>query len=58
MRYWLIIAIATFTFGASAQSKIVGKVTDENNQALFGVTVMYKQDVTIGAYTDENGNYL
>lgn len=58
MKYWLIMFFTTISICVSAQSKIVGKVTDENNQALYGVTVMYKQDVTIGAHTDENGNYL
>lgn len=42
----------------SQNAKIVGKVTGDNNEPLFGATVMYRQDVTIGAYTDENGNYL
>ncbi|MEZ4889268.1 MAG: carboxypeptidase-like regulatory domain-containing protein [Crocinitomicaceae bacterium] len=41
-----------------AQSaKVVGKVTDQDNKPIFGATVIYKQDVTLGAYHEE-GNYL
>jgi outer membrane receptor protein involved in Fe transport len=57
-----LILIVTFTALSSilmAQStKIVGKVIDDDNKPIFGATVIYKQDVTIGAYTDDNGNYV
>lgn len=59
MKYLLVSVFAAFSFLASSQTaKIVGKVTDESDQPLFGVAVIYRQDVTIGAHTDENGNYL
>lgn len=40
------------------KSKIVGKVVDEQKEPVFGASVIYKKDVTLGANTDENGNYL
>lgn len=40
------------------EAKIVGKITDSENQPIYGATVIYRKDITIGAYTDENGNYL
>src|SRR5690554_6718536 len=52
------IFILSYCFAFSQNAKVVGKVTDDNNNPLFGATVMYKKDVTIGAYSDENGNYL
>jgi len=52
------IFILSYCFAFSQNAKVVGKVTDDNNKPLFGATVMYKKDVTIGAYSDENGNYL
>ncbi len=39
-------------------AKIVGKITDQDNDPIFGASVIYRQDVTLGANTDENGNYL
>lgn len=42
----------------SQTAKIVGKITDQDNDPIFGAAVIYRQDVTLGANTDENGNYL
>lgn len=57
----IILLIAVF-FSAPllfAQNvKVVGKVTDEDNKPVFGASVIYRKDVTVGANTDENGNYL
>lgn len=55
----LLSILFLLSFQASSQSsKIVGKVVDEKNAPVFGASVIYKKDVTIGANTDENGNYL
>lgn len=59
MKYFLLFSFSAVSFLLSAQAaKVVGKITDEENQPLFGVAVIYRQDVTIGAHSDENGNYL
>lgn len=59
MKYFLLFSFSAVSFFLSAQAaKVVGKITDEENQPLFGVAVIYRQDVTIGAHSDENGNYL
>lgn len=59
MRYLLLISFSVFSSLVFSQTaKIVGKVTDHENEPIYGATVIYKQDVTIGAHTDENGNYL
>jgi outer membrane receptor protein involved in Fe transport len=59
MKSFLLFSFTTISFLLSAQTaKVVGKVTDEENNPLFGVAVIYRQDVTIGAHSDENGNYL
>ncbi|MFN5785503.1 MAG: carboxypeptidase-like regulatory domain-containing protein, partial [Flavobacteriia bacterium] len=38
--------------------KVVGKVRDSKGEPLIGASVIYKKDITIGATTDENGNYM
>ncbi|MCO5259832.1 MAG: TonB-dependent receptor [Crocinitomicaceae bacterium] len=48
--------IATNSFAQNA--KIVGKVTDNENKPIYGATVLYRKDITLGAHTDEDGNYL
>lgn len=45
-------------FGFSQTAKVVGKVIDEDKKPVFGASVIYKKDVTRGANTDENGNYM
>ncbi len=60
MRNYLFIASILF-FSANVlgqNSKIVGKVTDEKKEPIYGASVIYKRDITVGANTDENGNYL
>lgn len=52
----LFILVSTTLFSQTA--KVVGKVTDQDNTPLFGATVIYKKDVTIGAYTNDDGNYM
>lgn len=51
-----LLLVSTSVFGQTA--KIVGKVTDNKKDPIFGASVIYKKDITIGANTDENGNYL
>ncbi|MEX2483972.1 MAG: TonB-dependent receptor [Brumimicrobium sp.] len=50
-----IIAISQFL--SAQEGTLIGKVTDENNEALIGASVIYRGDVTIGASTDTEGNY-
>ncbi len=52
----LFLLFSLTSFGQKA--KIVGKIIDEENNPIFGATILYKKDVSIGAYSDENGNYL
>ena len=40
-----------------AQGTLRGKITDENGEALIGVSVFLKEDASIGAPTDLDGNY-
>lgn len=53
---FLLLSFTTISF--SQKSKVVGKVTDELNQPIFGASIIFKKDITLGAITDENGNYL
>lgn len=52
------IFVISYCFVFSQNSKVVGKITDDNGEPLFGATVIYKKDVTVGAHSDINGNYL
>ena len=54
--FTIFIVVSSTLFSQNA--KIVGKVTDQNKKPLFGVAVIYKKDVTIGNYTDDDGNYM
>src|SRR5690554_56926 len=59
MRVILVFLLLVFSgLAFSQKARIVGRVTDDNNKPLFGATVIFKQDVTVGAYSDENGNYV
>ncbi len=40
------------------RGKITGRVIDEKGEAIMGASVIYRADVTIGAVSDDNGNYL
>lgn len=58
---FLWITFATFLVPASARDMdppvvISGKVTDENGEALPGVSIIIKEK-TVGTVTDANGNY-
>jgi outer membrane receptor protein involved in Fe transport len=52
----LFLFFSFTSFGQKA--KIVGKIIDEEKNPIYGATILYKKDVSIGAYSDENGNYL
>ncbi len=53
-----IIGVLGCQLAVAQKSKVVGKVIDEDKNPVFGASVIYKKDVTVGANTDENGNYL
>ena len=52
----LLICLTSFAFGQ--EGKITGKVRDDKGESLIGATIIYKKDVTIGAVTDEKGNFM
>lgn len=52
----LICFITQLAFGQDG--KIVGKVRDDKGEILIGATIIYKKDITIGAVTDEKGNFM
>lgn len=52
----LLTCLTFFAFGQDG--KIIGKVRDDKGESLIGATIIYKKDVTIGAVTDEKGNFI
>lgn len=59
MKLIVLISFIVLSFGASSQlGKLTGKVLDEKGEVVFGASVIYRKDVTIGSVTDDNGNYL
>jgi iron complex outermembrane receptor protein len=53
------LLLLVFSFSAFSQNgKIVGKVRDSNGEPIIGASVIFRKDITIGAITDEQGNYL
>lgn len=52
----LVIALLVCTVSAFAQSKITGRVVDDQQQGLPGVSVVVK-GTTTGSVTDATGNY-
>ena len=55
----LLIGIVLFfsSFSFSQEGRVVGKVLDEQGEPVMGASVIYRKDVTIGAYSDDLGNY-
>jgi iron complex outermembrane receptor protein len=51
-----IVFISFSTF--SQNGKVVGKVRDDKGENIIGASIILKTDVTIGAVTDEAGNYM
>lgn len=59
MRYLIGTVFFITSFFAAAQTgKIVGKVRDTKGEVLIGASVIVKKDVTVGADTDDQGNYV
>ena len=59
MKFILIAIIVLFGHNSFSQTgKVVGRVTDSKGEVIIGASVIYKKDVTIGANSDVNGNYL
>src|SRR5688572_9962616 len=57
-RFWLLLAfLAGSLMQTFAQGTLRGKITDENGESLIGVSVFLKDDASIGAPTDLDGNY-
>ena len=57
----LILVFCTFFCAKmlfSQNGKLVGKVRDTKGNAIIGASVIYRKDITIGATSDEQGNYL
>ncbi len=53
-----LLFICSLTGLVSAQTAMIkGTVVDENKQPLFGATIVYRKDVTIGTYTEEDGTF-
>jgi outer membrane receptor protein involved in Fe transport len=54
----LLFSAAVYLTASAQTGKITGKVRDDKGESLMGASVIYKKDVTIGAVTDDNGNYI
>ncbi|MES2799568.1 MAG: TonB-dependent receptor [Bacteroidota bacterium] len=55
---FLFLFLVGFAFISNAQTgKISGKVRNDKGEVLFGASIMYKKDITIGALTDDEGYY-
>jgi len=46
-----------FTVNCFAQGTLRGKITDETGESLIGVTVVFKDNRSVGAVTDFDGNF-
>ncbi len=59
MRIFTLVSVFILSIPVShAQTgKIFGNVTDELNQPIVGASVIYKKEITIGVFTDFDGNY-
>ncbi len=59
MKYILILFFVNFLTGfTNAQvATIKGKVVDEKNEPLFGATIVYRKDITIGTHSEEDGTF-
>ncbi len=57
-KFWLWLAIVLFSsITISAQGTLRGKIADENGESLIGVSVFLKDNPSIGASTDLDGQY-
>ena len=59
MRNFLILFIISSVFTSNAQQgTLTGRVTDNNDDPLFGASVIYRADFTRGDNTDDNGTFF
>ena len=59
MKHFVFIFTLLISFSALSQTgKLTGKVVDELGEPILGASVIYRKDVTIGAITDGDGNYI
>jgi len=59
MRKLLLFFVSVLSITSFAQTgKVVGKVRDEKGETIPDATIIYRKDVTIGATSDEQGNYI
>lgn len=59
MKYVIVVYTVLLSLISSAQNgKLVGKITDQKGEPIMGASVIYRGDVTVGALSDANGNYL
>ncbi|MBB77859.1 MAG: hypothetical protein CL844_02520 [Crocinitomicaceae bacterium] len=58
MKYCIYIFLSLVSFISFAQNgKVIGKVIDSKGEPIMGASVIFKKDITIGAHTNELGNY-
>ena len=58
-RFLLHFVLLFISFSAFTQNgKVVGKVRDHKGDVIMGASIIFKKDVTIGAVSDESGNYM
>ena len=55
-RILILCVLILFYHSLSAQNKIVGKITDQDNLPLPGATI-FISDLNKGTISDKNGNY-
>jgi outer membrane receptor protein involved in Fe transport len=58
MRIFLILILLLPILAFSQNGKVVGKVRDQKGNPLLGAAIIYRSDITIGAISDEKGNYV
>ncbi|MDA0327169.1 MAG: SusC/RagA family TonB-linked outer membrane protein, partial [Bacteroidetes bacterium] len=57
-KLWLTILFAIICFtGVNAQSEISGRVTDKNDEPIYGATVIVPEVQRLGVATSENGEF-
>ncbi|HIP32722.1 MAG TPA: TonB-dependent receptor [Crocinitomicaceae bacterium] len=55
----LTLIFVFFSFISFSQNgKLTGKIVDESGDPILGASVIYRKDVTIGAVSDEDGNFI
>lgn len=56
MKIPILIAVLLVSLNIFSQSKLIGKVTDEQNQPIFGASI-YIEELKLGTTTDQHGKY-